>query len=70
MARTATPSGDLLKVRTDHGGNGCYLINRTIEPKHVRRFREQLDRETQKYTPVELLLERVSAEREAAEKHL
>jgi hypothetical protein len=35
----------------------------------VRRFREQLDPETGKYTLVELPPERVSAEREAAEKH-
>jgi hypothetical protein len=60
---------DLLKVRTDHGDNGFYLVNRTVEPMKVRRFREQLDPETGKYTLVELPPEWVRAEREAAEKH-
>jgi hypothetical protein len=35
----------------------------------VRRFREQLDRSTHKYTLVELPPDWISAEREAAEKH-
>jgi hypothetical protein len=61
---------DLGKVRTDHGDNGFYLVNRTIKPMKVRRFREELaDRATWQYTLVELPPERVIAEREAAEKH-
>ena len=61
---------DLLKVRTDHGDNGFYLVNRTVEPMKVRRFQEQLvDRATWKPTLVELPPERVSAERDAAEKN-
>jgi hypothetical protein len=60
---------DLLKVRTDHGDNGFYLVNRTVEPMNVRRFREQLDGATGKYTLVELPSGQVAAEREAAAKH-
>jgi hypothetical protein len=60
---------DLVKVGTDHGDNGFYLVNRTAEVMHVRRFREQLDHTAQKFTLVELPPEWVKAEREAAEKH-
>jgi hypothetical protein len=61
---------DLLKVPTDHGDNGFYVVNRTVEPMKVRRFREHLiDRATWKFTLIELPPEWVSAEHQAAEKH-
>jgi hypothetical protein len=59
----------LRKVQTDHGDNGLYLVNRTIEPMQVRRFREKFDRANEISVLVELPPEQVTAEREAAEKH-
>ncbi len=65
---------DLLKVRTDHGDNGFYLINRTNGNMTVRRLVEKYigdgkDYDIKNFTLVEYTPEQVDTERKQADEH-
>lgn len=54
-------------VMTDHSDNGFYIVNRTVEPMVVRRFKEHYSKDYKTHKLVEMSAEEVKKERKEAD---
>ena len=61
---------DLVKIRTDHGDNGFYLVNRTNGDMQVRRFHEKMSGDWNNPKSVSFYLVEAEPKQVAQEKRL